>query len=165
MPHHNDKNGQKARHYKIIATNAKARFNYEIVYTIEAGVALTGSEVKSLRINTAQIRECYVQATKSGDLALVNLHISEYDKAATHQHHQVRRSRRLLLHKREIKKIIDALQKKGMAAVPLKMYFNDKGIVKCHLAVARGKKTVDKRQVIKQREWNISKARLLKQSR
>ena len=147
--------------FKVVAENRKARFNYEIGEKFEAGIALTGSEVKSLRSGKAAIAESYAD-TRGGELWLVNSNISEY-KQAGRFNHPPKRPRKLLLHKRQINKLIGAVEREGMTVVPLKLYFNDKGRAKVELALAKGKKLHDKRETEKKRDWDREKGRLLRQ--
>lgn len=146
---------------KIIADNRKARFNYSISETYEAGLMLVGSEVKSLRAGQGSLNDAYAQA-KDGELFLVNLYIPSYLQAAHQQGHATRRPRKLLLHKREIEKMSTAIQRQGMTVVPLKLYFTEKGRVKVEVGLAQGKKMADKRETIKERSWARDKARLLR---
>jgi SsrA-binding protein len=145
---------------KIVADNRKARFNYEIIDTLEAGLVLTGSEVKSLRESKANIQESYA-SPENGEMWLINSYIPEYLKASRFNH-EPRRRRKLLLNKRELARLSLTVEKQGMTLVPLKLYFNDKGRAKLEIAVARGKKLHDKRDTEKQRDWNREKARLMK---
>ena len=146
---------------RVAADNRKARFNYEIVETLEAGIALTGTEVKSLRGGKATIGEAY--AGPSGEeMFLFNAYIPEYLQA-NRFNHETRRPRRLLLHKRQINKLIGATQREGFTVIPLKVYFNDRGRAKVELGLGRGKKLHDKRETEKQRDWNREKARLLRE--
>ena len=147
--------------FKIIADNRKARFHYEIGEVFEAGVALTGSEVKSLRNGRANIGESYA-ASRDGELWLFNSNISEY-KQAGRDNHAPKRPRKLLLHKRQINKLIGAVERQGFTVVPLKMYFNARGRAKVEIALARGKKLHDKRETEKKRDWAREKGRLLRQ--
>jgi len=153
------KNKDPAR--RVVAENRKARHNYDIIETFEAGIALQGSEVKSLREGKANIAESYASAEK-GELYLINSSIQEY-KQANRFNHEERRHRKLLMHKREIARLIGATEREGMTLVPLKLYFNDRGIVKVQLALARGRKKHDKREAEKEREWQRQKARLLRE--
>ena len=146
---------------RIVAQNRKARFNYEIGETFEAGIALTGTEVKSLRQGKATITESYADS-RGGEVWLVNANIPEYLQAGRFNH-APKRLRKLLLHRRQINKLIGAVEREGMTLVPLKIYFNDRGRAKLLLAVARGKKLHDKRETEKQRDWNREKGRLLKE--
>lgn len=147
--------------YRIVADNRKARFNYEILDTYEAGIALTGTEVKSLRTGKATIGESY--AGPSGEeLFLFNAYIPEYLQA-NRFNHEPRRPRRLLLHKRQIDKLIGATQREGFTVIPLKIYFNERGRAKVELGLGRGKKLHDKRETEKQRTWNREKARLMRE--
>jgi len=148
------------RKLRIIADNRKARFNYEIGEVFEAGVALTGSEVKSLRQGKASIGESYADA-RGGEIWLVNANIPEYLQAGRFNH-LPKRPRRLLLHKRQINKLSGAVEREGMTLVPLKLYFNEKGRAKIELALARGKKLYDKRQTEKKRSWERERGRLLR---
>ena len=146
--------------FKIIADNRKARFNYALGEVFEAGVALTGSEVKSLRTGKANIAESYADARR-GEVWLVNANITEYVQAGRFNHPQ-KRPRKLLLHKRQINKLIGAVEREGMTLVPLKLYFNDKGRAKIEIALAKGKKLHDKRETEKKRDWAREKGRLLR---
>jgi SsrA-binding protein len=147
--------------HRVVADNRKARFNYEIVETLEAGIALTGTEVKSLRGGKAMIAESY--AGPSGEeMFLFNAYIPEYLQA-NRFNHETRRPRRLLLHKRQINKLIGATQREGFTLIPLKIYFNDKGRAKVELGLGRGKKLHDKRETEKERTWNREKARLMRE--
>jgi SsrA-binding protein len=148
------------RKLRVIADNRKARFNYEIGEVFEAGIALTGSEVKSLRQGKASIGESYADA-RGGDIWLVNANIPEYLQAGRFNH-LPKRPRRLLLHRRQINKLSGAVEREGMTLVPLKLYFNEKGRAKIELALARGKKLYDKRQTEKKRSWERERGRLLR---
>jgi SsrA-binding protein len=145
----------------IVADNRKARYNFEIGEVLEAGIALTGTEVKSLRQSKANIAESYV-SPEGGEIWLINANIPQYLQASRFNH-EPRRPRKLLLHKREIAKLIVAAQQQGMTIVPLKLYFNDRGVAKIEIALARGKKLHDKRETEKKRDWQREKARLLRE--
>jgi SsrA-binding protein len=145
---------------KIVADNRKARFNYEIGETFEAGIMLTGTEVKSLRQGKASIGESYAD-TRDGEIWLVNANIPEYLQAARNNH-APKRPRKLLLHKRQIDKLSGAIEREGMTIVPLKMYFNARGRAKLELAVARGKKLHDKRETDRKRSWERERSRLMR---
>jgi SsrA-binding protein len=149
------------RPFKIIADNRKARYNYQIGETFEAGVVLTGSEVKSMRAGKASIAEAYA-AARGGELWLYNSNISEY-KQAGRFNHLPKRPRKLLLHRRQINKLIGAVEREGMTLVPLKVYFNEKGRVKVELALVRGKKLHDKRETERKRSWERERGRLMRQ--
>jgi SsrA-binding protein len=149
------------RAIKIVADNRRARFHYQIGDIYEAGIALTGTEVKSLRQGKATIAESYA-AEQDGELWLYNAHIPEYLQANRFNHFP-RRPRKLLLHAREINKLRGAVEREGMTLVPLKLYFNAKGRAKLELAVARGKKLHDKRESEKQRSWQRERARLMRE--
>jgi SsrA-binding protein len=146
--------------YKLVADNRKARFNYAIGETFEAGVALTGSEVKSLRTGKANIGEAFA-GTREGELWLYNSNISEY-KQAGRFNHEPKRPRKLLLHKRQINKLLGAVEREGMTVVPLKLYFNEKGRAKVEIALAKGKKLHDKRETDKKRSWERERGRLMR---
>jgi SsrA-binding protein len=145
---------------KVVADNRKARYAFAIESTLEAGVMLLGSEVKSLRTGKATIAESYAYA-KDGEIFLVNSYIPEY-QMATRFNHEPRRTRKLLVRKAEAQKLANAVQRQGMTLVPLKLYFNRKGIAKIELGIARGKKIHDKRQSEKARDWDRQKGRLLR---
>jgi SsrA-binding protein len=149
------------RRLKVVAENRKARFNYEIGDIFEAGIALTGSEVKSLRSGKATIAESYADA-RGGELWLVNANIPEYLQAGPFNNHAPKRPRRLLLHQREIERLAGAVEREGMTVVPLKLYFNERGRAKVEIAVARGKKLHDKRETLKKRSWDREKGRLMR---
>ena len=148
------------RAFKVVADNRKARFNYQIGEVFEAGVALTGSEVKSLRAGKATIAEAYADA-RGGEIWLINANIPEYLQASRFNH-APKRARKLLLHKRQVNKLIGAVEREGMTLVPLKLYFNDKGRAKLELALAKGKKLHDKRETEKKRSWERERGRLLR---
>ena len=150
-----------ARKIKMIADNRKARFNYEIGETFEAGIALTGSEVKSLRSGRASIGESYAD-TGNGDLWLVNANIPEYLQAGPFNNHAPKRPRRLLLHRRQINRLAAGVEREGFTIVPLKLYFDEKGRAKLEIALARGKKLHDKRDTEKRRDWDRERGRLLR---
>jgi SsrA-binding protein len=142
------------------AENRRARFNYEIGQTFEAGIQLAGSEVKSLRQGRSNIADAYA-GERGGELFLYNAYIPEYLQANRFQH-ETRRPRKLLLHKREIARLAAAVQREGMTIVPLKIYFNDKGRAKVEIALARGKKLHDKREAEKKRDWDRERGRLMR---
>jgi SsrA-binding protein len=151
---------KKPRPFKIIAENRKARFNYEIGEVVEAGIALTGTEVKSLRQGKATIAESYADA-KGGEIWLVNANIPEYLQASRFNH-TPKRPRKLLLHRRQIDKLAAAVDREGMTIIPLKMFFNDKGRAKIEIALGRGKKLHDKRETEKKRSWERERGRLMR---
>ncbi len=152
--------GKDERKLKIVADNRKARFNYLIGDTYEAGIALTGTEVKSLRAGKATIAESYADA-RDGEIWLINANIPEYLQASRFNH-APKRARKLLLHKREINKLMGAVEREGMTIVPLKLYFNPEGRAKLEIAVARGKKLHDKRETEKKRSWERERGRLMR---
>jgi SsrA-binding protein len=144
-----------------ICRNRKAGFRFEFVEKFECGIVLVGTEVKSLRQSKANIAESYV-SPEGGEIWLINSYIPQYLQASRFNH-ETRRPRKLLLHKREIARLIIATQQQGMTIVPLKLYFNDRGIAKIEIALARGKKLHDKRETEKQRDWQREKGRLLRE--
>ena len=146
---------------RIVADNRKARFNYEIVDTLEAGIALTGTEVKSLRQGKATIGEAYA-GPSGNELFLFNAYIPEYLQA-NRFNHETRRPRRLLLHNRQIDKFLGATQREGFTVIPLKIYFNEKGRAKVELGLGRGKKLHDKRESEKKKDWDRERARLMRE--
>jgi len=150
----------KVRAQKVVADNRRARFNYAIGEVFEAGIALTGTEVKSLRQGRATIAESYAD-TRNGEIWLVNANIPEYLQASRFNH-APKRPRKLLLHRRQIDKLAGGVERDGMTIVPLKMYFNEKGRAKIEIALARGKKLHDKRETEKKRSWEREKGRLLR---
>lgn len=152
----------KERPQKIAAENRRARFNYEIGETFEAGLMLTGTEVKSLRGGKATIADSYASIDRAGELYLVNANIPEYLQA-NRFNHLPKRPRKLLLKAREIARLAQATEREGMTIVPLKIYFNEKGRAKVELALARGKKLHDKRETERQRDWSREKGRLLRE--
>lgn len=145
---------------KTVAENRKARYNYEISDTVEAGIMLLGSEVKSLRHGGSNIAESYA-GIENNELFLINAHIAEYTRA-NRENHKLRRDRKLLLKRKDIDKMHARIQRDGMTVVPLKMYFNERGKVKLLLGMAKGKKNHDKRQTEKKRDWARDKARLMR---
>jgi len=152
---------QKAPAGKLVADNRRARFDYEILDTVEAGIVLSGSEVKSLRQGRASLSDAHA-AERGGELWLLNVHIPEYGPANRFGH-EPKRPRKLLMHRREINRLIGAVQKEGMTIVPLRLYFNERGIAKLQLALARGKKAHDKRETEKKRDWQREKSRLMRE--
>ena len=146
---------------KLIAENRRARFDYFLDEKLEAGLALTGTEVKALREGKANIAESYV-GVEGRELALINAHIPEYGPA-NRFNHEPRRQRRLLLHRKEIDKLIGAAQREGRTLVPTRLYFNDRGMVKLQVALARGKKAHDKRAAESERDWKREQGRLMRE--
>ena len=149
------------KNYKVIAENRRARFDYFIESDLEAGIMLTGSEVKSLRIGQSNIAESYA-SVENGELWLINAHIAALGNAGVFGHEE-RRRRKLLVSKRELSRLWQAIGRQGMTLVPLVMYFNHRGLVKLKIGVAKGKNVSDKRQTSAKRDWNRQKQRLLKQ--
>jgi len=147
----------------VVAQNRKARHNYFIEETFEAGLALTGTEVKSLRGGRSTIAESYITALE-GEAWLVNATIPEY-ASGNRFNHEPRRPRKLLLHRSQVSKLVGAIQREGRTVVPLQIYFNPKGRAKIEIALATGKKAHDKRQSIKDRDWQRQRARLLSHRR
>ena len=149
------------KNYRILASNRRARYDFEIQDEVECGIALLGSEVKSLRTGKATIAESYA-AVEDGELWLINSSIAPYSNTGAFKHDE-RRKRKLLVRRRELAKLWSASKREGLTLVPMVMYFNHTGRVKIKLAVAKGKKRFDKRQVERRRDWAREKARLLRQ--
>jgi SsrA-binding protein len=145
---------------KLIADNRRARFDYEILDTYEAGIQLQGPEVKSLRAGRSSLSDSYATVER-GELFLINAYIPEY-REANRFNHETRRPRKLLLHRKEIEKLANAIQREGLTIVPLKLFFNPRGRAKLDLALARGKRAHDKRQTQKERTWQRERQRLLR---
>jgi SsrA-binding protein len=146
---------------KLIAENRRARFEYFIEETIEAGIQLVGTEVKSLRGGRANIAESYASPDK-GELWLINATIPEYPPAGQFNH-EPRRPRKLLVRGRELKRLMGAVEREGRTLAPLKLYFNARGIAKLEVALAKGKKAHDKREATKDREWKRQQSRLMRE--
>jgi SsrA-binding protein len=154
---------QKGPAGRIAAENRKARHNYFIEDNLEAGIILEGSEVKSLREGKANIAESYA-SVEGGELWLINSYIPPFSQAKSAAFsHDERRRRKLLVHARELARLAQATQREGMTIVPLKLYFNERGIAKVDLGIARGKKLADKRETEKKRDWAREKSRLLRE--
>jgi SsrA-binding protein len=145
---------------KLIAENRRARFDYFLDDTVEAGLVLTGTEVKALRAGRANIAESYASA-EGRELVLINAYIPEY-AGGNRFNHEPRRHRKILLHRRQIDRLIAAVQREGRTIVPTKLYWDDKGLAKLELALAKGKSAPDKRQASAERDWQRDKARLMK---
>lgn len=154
-------NDRDNKNYKVIAENRRARFDYFIESDLEVGIMLTGSEVKSLRTGQSNIAESYA-SVENGELWLINAHIAALSNAGVFGHEE-RRRRKLLVSKRELSRLWQAVGREGMTLVPLVMYFNHRGLVKLKIGVAKGKKVADKRETSAKRDWNRQKQRLLKQ--
>ena len=146
---------------KIIAENRRARFDYFIEDTVEAGLVLTGTEVKSLRVGKANIAESYA-AVEGDEIVLVNADIPPYTQA-NRFNHEPRRPRKLLLHRRQIDRLMGAVNREGLTIIPTKLYWNDKGVAKLEIGLAKGKKLHDKRETAAQRDWQRDKARLMRE--
>ena len=146
--------------YRVAADNRRAKFDYHIEDTYEAGLALQGTEVKALRAGEASIKESYAEV-RDGQVWLVNANIPEYSHG-NRLNHEPRRPRKLLLHSREIERMFGAVERKGMTLVPLSVYFNRTGRAKVELALAKGKQAHDKREAVKDRDWKRDKARLMR---
>jgi SsrA-binding protein len=146
---------------KLIAENRRARFDYFLESTFEAGLSLTGTEVKALREGRANIAESYA-STEGDEIVLINAYIPEYGPA-NRFNHEPRRPRKLLLHRREIDKLLGAIRREGRTLIPTKLYFNDKGRVKLELSLAKGKKVHDKREATAERDWKRQQARLMRE--
>lgn len=148
------------KNYKVVAENRRARFDFAIEEDLEVGIVLYGSEVKSLRQGKSNIADSYA-SVDDGELWLTNAYIAPYDRAMFG--HEERRKRKLLASRREVAKLWNATKREGMTLVPLVMYFNDRGLVKLKIAVAKGKRTHDKRETEAKRDWGRQKQRLLKE--
>jgi SsrA-binding protein len=159
---HDKKTPDKDR-YKLIAENRKARYEYFIEETLEAGIMLLGTEVKSLRSGRATISEAHAGAMK-GELWLFNVTIPVYE-AANRFNHEPKRARKLLVHQKQMEKLMGQVKMKGFTLVPLKMYFNSRGIAKVLLGLGKGKKEYEKREVIKERDWQRQQRQMLKSNR
>ena len=148
--------------FKIVADNRRARYNYEIGEKFEAGIALTGTEVKSLRTGKATIAESYAGVDCAGEMWLYNANIPEY-LAGNRFNHEPKRPRKLLLKAREISKLAQGVEREGMTVVPLRLYFNARGRAKIEIALAKGKQMHDKRETEKKRDWAREKGRLMRE--
>jgi SsrA-binding protein len=157
----NAKAARKDGNRLVVADNRRARFDYELLEVFEAGLALQGTEVKSLRSGKAGLGEAYA-SVEGNELMLINAYIPEYG-LGNRFNHEPRRPRKLLLHRRQIDRLAAAIQREGLTIVPLKLYFNEKGRAKAEIALARGRKTHDKREHLKQRSWEREKARVLRE--
>lgn len=145
-----------------VADNRRARYDYEISDTFEAGLALVGTEVKSLRHGQCSIKEAYV-GPKNGEMWLINANIPEYQQAGPKMQHDPKRTRKLLLHQREINKLLGASEREGYTIIPLRVFFNSRGLAKIEIALGKGKKEHDKRETVKKRDWNKQKQKLLRE--
>lgn len=146
---------------RIAAQNRKARRNYLIEDTLEAGLVLTGSEVKGLRSGGANLNDAYARE-EGGEVWLINAHIPQY-KFAGSRAHEPRRRRKLLLHRRELNRLIGSIQRDGMTAVPLSIYFSDRGIAKVELGLAKGRRKYEKRELERKRDWERRRARIMRE--
>jgi SsrA-binding protein len=145
-----------------VAENRRARYDYFIEESLEAGIVLTGTEVKVLRLGQASLNESYA-GEMNGEIYLINAHIPEYTKAGLkQQQHEVRRPRKLLLHRKERDKLLGAIRREGMTLVPISLYFNERGMAKINLGLAKGKKQHDKRETEKKRDWQREKGRIMR---
>lgn len=154
------KTSKSNRNYRVIADNRRARYDYTLISEIECGLVLAGSEVQSLRLGQASIVESYA-SVEEGELWLINASITPYEKSGNFNHED-RRRRKLLVRQRELSKLWSASNREGLTLVPLVLYFNHKGLAKLKLAVAKGKKRVDKRATERKRDWQRQKERLLR---
>lgn len=145
---------------KIVAENRRARFDYHIEDTFETGIALTGTEVKSLRFGEGSIAEAYAEV-KNGEVWLINSNVPEFSHG-NRFNHEPKRPRKLLLHRREVDRLQGAVERKGMTLVPLSIYFNSRGRAKVELALAKGKNVADKRATIKERDWKREQQRVMR---
>ena len=149
------------RQMQVIANNKKAFFQYFIIEKIEAGIQLYGDEVKSLRTGKVSIQEAYAETNK-GELFLINADIAVYEKTFYKTKSEAKRIRKLLVRKKDIKRLHGKVEREGMTIIPLKIYFNNRGLAKIEIAIAKGKKLYDKREDKKKKDWNIQQKRLLK---
>tara|TARA_B100000945_G_C20077933_1_gene455477 strand:+ start:26 stop:472 length:447 start_codon:yes stop_codon:yes gene_type:complete len=147
---------------KVIAANKRANFDYEIIYKVDAGIVLTGAEVKSLRTNTGSIRGSFV-IEKKGELWLTNCYIKKYNNA-NQNNYDPNRERKLLISKKELNKILGYINQGGLSVVPLLLFFSDRGLAKLSFGVGKGKKKYDKRQTIKEKDWNMKKSRIMRKN-
>ncbi len=155
------KNKKKHPQGRIAAQNRRARHDYHLIEHVEAGLQLMGSEVKSLRAGQGSIVDSFA-SDEGGELYLMNAHIPEYRNAGKFGH-EPNRKRKLLLHKRQMERLMGAVRRKGVTLVPVSIYFNDRGLAKVDLALGEGKRQIDKRQTIKDRDWGRQKARLMRE--
>jgi SsrA-binding protein len=155
------KNGMISVNHTV-ADNRKAFYDFHIEDKFEAGIMLTGTEVKSLRLGQCSLKEAHV-ADHKGELTLMNSYIPEYQQAGAHLQHDPKRYRKLLMKKREIDKLMGGVSRQGMTIIPLRLYFNERGMVKIEIALAKGKKLHDKRETEKNRDWNRDKNRIMKE--
>ena len=146
-----------------VAENRRARFDYTLEDKFEAGIALVGTEVKSLRLGQCSLNEAYIGPSREAEIVLYNATIPEYSQAGPKMQHEPTRPRKLLLHKREINKLMGAVTREGYTIVPLRIFFNSRGLAKIELALAKGKKTHDKREATKQSDWDKQKARIMRE--
>ena len=147
---------------KTVAENRRARFDYHLEEKFETGIVLTGTEVKSLRHGQCSLNESYA-GPKDGEIFLVNAHIPEYVQAGAGQQHEPNRPRKLLLKQKEINKLIGSISREGYTLVPTRIYFNARGLVKCEIALAKGKQSHDKRETVKKRDWDRQKSRIMRE--
>lgn len=157
----NNKSTEAEKNYKRVAENRRARFDYFIEETLEAGIMLLGSEVKPLRAGRASIAESYAEV-RGDEIFLVNANIEEHGNTNRKWQHEPKRPRKLLLNKKESNKLIGAVERKGITLIPLGMYFNHKGIAKVTIGIAKGKKQHDKRETEKKRDWDRQKSRIMR---
>ena len=148
----------------IIADNRRAYFDYDILEKIEAGIVLKGTEVKTLRLQGMSLKEAHA-GSYNNEIALFNTHIAAYPHAHQKLQHEPYRIRSLLLHKKQMNKLLGSVKREGISLIPLRIFFNKKGIVKLELGVTRGRKKADKREAVKTREWKVEQGRLLKKSK
>jgi len=145
-----------------VARNRRAHYEYEILETVEAGLMLTGTEVKSLRLGGLSLSDAYA-GPKDDGLYLFNVHIGPYPNAHPKLQHEAKRPRKLLMHRREINRLAGAVRRDGMTLVPISLYFNNRGLAKMSLGLGKGKKTVDKRETIKERDWKRRQGRVMRE--
>jgi SsrA-binding protein len=156
-----DSTSDRLKAQKYVTLNRRARRDYFVEDSFEAGIILTGTEVKVLRLGQASLQDAFA-GEKDGQLYLMNAYIPEYKQAGAHLQHETHRPRALLLHKREKERLMGSIRREGITLVPLGIYFNRRGIAKVQMAIAKGKKQIDKREAIKERDWQRDRARILK---
>ncbi len=148
---------------QTVAENRRARFDYALEDKFEAGIVLVGTEVKSLRMGQCSLNESYIGPSRQGEMFLYNATIPEYSQAGPKMQHETNRPRKLLLHKREINKLAGAVSREGYSIIPLRLFFDARGLAKVELALAKGKKLHDKRETEKKRDWNKQKSRIMRE--
>lgn len=163
MPKKKNKKSGLISTNQTVAENRRARFDYTLEDKFEAGIVLVGTEVKSLRHGQCSLTEAHVAPSRDGEILAYNVNIPEYQQASQNLQHNPKRPKKLLLNKREINKLIGSVQREGYTIVPIKLYFDARGMAKMTIALAKGKQLHDKRQTEKKRDWNKQKQRLMRE--